>query len=451
MSSKRIVLYYPQFKYRVNDRGWHRFPYAVWALVPGLLKAGFEVEVYDGRVDSPEATRAAIANDPPLFVGISAITGLQLKDAMKMATYVRSVSPKIPIVWGGWHVTVTPEESAKEPLVDYLIAGRAEDAIVKLAQDLESGTTHDKITQVGVGCPFTELPFDRINLDKYGAIWGYLTSFGCIFSCTFCAIDRVYKRRVFYKPMDQVISELKYVVDNYHGPMTGRIIQIQIDDDLFFANKKRVEEFCVRWNNYHNIPMEVLSHVNIMDKYSDEQWDMLYQGGFRRVLIGAESGNQVILDRLNKKFQTPKKMLDFCTRAAKHNLGVDLSCMTGFWDSDDLNDFEDTVRFLNQAMSINPNVQWKLFWVHPYPGTALFKEFIDRGYYMPRTMKEWSDYNLRRAPMWVSQELEDKFNFFTLQFMPAVERQKVRWQWQDFIQSFEQAVSMNQIYVQRSN
>ena len=450
MPSKKIVLYYPYFNVltQEKDRLWHRFPYSLWALVPGLAETGFDVCVFDARVDNI-ADFHEVMKENPLFVGISSLTGGQLKDAMAISKWVKEHNPNTPVVWGGWHVT-TCEESIKEPFIDHIITGRAEESIVDFARTLYSELTPPEIIHSGITVPFKRLPLEDIDFNKYGSIWGYITSDGCIFKCSFCAVGNLYKRTVVYKPMDQVIDELRYVVGTYRGT-TGGIRQIQIDDTLFFVDKKRVEEFCRKWNFYNNVPLEALVNVNVINKYTDAQWNMLYEGGFRRLLVGAESANRIILDRVNKKFQTPEKILEFAATSAKHQIGIELSTMTGFWDSDELNDFEDTVRLLSQAWELNPNTHLQMFWIHPYPGTPMYTEFASRGYYLPRTMKEWSDYNLRRAPHWVGSELEEQMNFFINQFYPFIIQARIRWDWETFRKMFEDNRRRNNIIINRGD
>jgi anaerobic magnesium-protoporphyrin IX monomethyl ester cyclase len=431
-----IVLYFPVVSYMTGlDKGYHRFPYAVWSLVPELRKAGFDVKIIDGRVDSKEELWNVL-KEKPLFVGISSLTGAQLLDAMKTSKKIKELSPETPIVWGGWHVTLDPNSAADESFIDHIIVGRGEKAIVDVAKALER---HEKVEHV-VRAPleehFNPIPFWETDINKYGPMFGYLTSTGCAWGCTFCAIQQVYHHKMFFKPMDQVIFELKYIVDTHKN-----IKQINIDDDLFFIKKDRVIEFCKKWNNYNGIPMSVLAHVNVLNKYDHEMWSMIAETGFRHILIGAESGNQSILDRLCKH-QTPKQMLKFVEKTAELGLVPELSTMTGFWDSDTVGDFQDTIMFLQEAGKINPMLAYKIFWARPFPGTPLFQEYTRRGYWMPSTMKEWANYTLRYAPYWVDRELEDMVNFFVYAFQP-----QVGWNftWPQFEASFEHARSYNQI------
>jgi radical SAM superfamily enzyme YgiQ (UPF0313 family) len=219
--------------------------------------------------------------------------------------------------------------------------------------------------------------------------------------------------------------------------------QINIDDDNFFIKKSRVEEFCDRWNNYGHVPIAVLAHVRALlsPLYDAAMWTKMRNAGIQILLIGAESGNQTVLDRL-KKHQTPEQMLRFVQQTAEYNVQPDLSCLTGFPDSDALGDFKDTALFLQAAGKINPRMKFKIFFIRPYPGTELYEDFVNQGIKMPKNMKEWSHYTLREKPDWVNQDLYDKVQFFIYQWVPT---KQWDWAWDDFLTSFEHVRKTGQL------
>lgn len=439
----KVVLFYPWVGYAVNQRTEHRVPYSLLTLVGPLKRAGYEVILIDGRIDNKEILFKE-AKDA-LFVGITSMTGIQLVDASKTAKNLKKMYPGVPIVWGGWHVTLLPYESIRESFVDIVSVGQGERAIVEIADTIShKGTglievkgilTKFAAGQHGKGLvprplePIVpDIDFSSIDLTKYGPFLGYLSSHGCPFDCTFCAIAKVYKRKFFSRPVDEVVRDLKYIFDNYKC-----FRQISLDDDNFTIKRDRVEEFCDKWNNYANVPISILAHVRAILSYPDTLWEKMINAGIRIFLIGAESGNQIILDRL-KKHQTPEQMLRFVEKTRKFGVQADLSCMTGFPDSEELNDFRDTALFLQKANEINPFMKFKIFWIRPYPGTALYDDFVNQGIKMPSNMQEWSHYTLRSKPDWVSRRLYDMVNFWLYQWLPVM---GWNWTWEQFEENFE--------------
>ena len=225
------------------------------------------------------------------------------------------------------------------------------------------------------------------------------------------------------------------------------ICNINIDDDEFFFKKQRVMEFCEKWiaSGYNKIPISLLVHVRAALTYSDDMYKTMARAGVQSILIGAESGNQIILDRL-KKYQTKDQILQFVEKITKFGMVPDLSCMTGFPDSDELDDLKDTILMLQEAAKINPYTKFKLFFVKPYPGSELFEEFKNKGWKMPSNVKEWTDYTLRFAPPWTSRELSDMANFFMAKFLLE---HSWRFTWDQFIDAFWKCRERDEIPIQR--
>ena len=70
----------------------------------------------------------------PLLVGITCYTGPMIGRALDAAQTVRTVNTDIPIVWGGVHVGLLPEQSLRHPLVDIVVRGEGEQSLLDLAQ-----------------------------------------------------------------------------------------------------------------------------------------------------------------------------------------------------------------------------------------------------------------------------------------------------------------------------
>lgn len=442
-----VVLYYPEISYlKGGPHSLHRMPYALLHLASPLKAAGFSVTSVDGRVDPPQMLFDAITPETK-FVGISSLTGIQLIDGAEISKQIKAKYPNLPVIWGGWHASLLPDETLKESFVDAVCVGQGEEVVVELAKGIPVDTIPGMRTRTNtlVRRPIMKHPqkldWSLINLNKYGPFIGYLTSFGCPWRCAFCAIGQVYPRKWWFREMDDVIYDMKYLVDNYTN---SPVYQIDIDDDNFFINKDRVVEFCTKWNSYKNIPLATLAHVRLVLKYPDEMWKLLRKGGIRTILIGAESAHQTILDRLHKE-QTPEQMEEFVKKCTQFGIIPELSFLTGFPDSDELDDFRVTIEFLAKMGRINPYIAYKLFWIRPYPGTELFEEF-KKDWPMPKTMKQWSEYTLRNWPIWVSRELAEMVNYFVFAFQPAVQW---NYTWESFRKAFIAARSDNALPPQR--
>ncbi len=150
--------------------------YLAWA----LRRASYEVEILDTRIHSFDQ----MSRDDYLFVGISSMTGPMIRDGLRFARHVRERNPKIPIVWGGIHVTLLPEQSLENDLVDIVVRGEGELTVVELAGALAAGGALSKVRGISYKQDGVvrsnpdrefmdmdqidiELPYDLLEMEKY--------------------------------------------------------------------------------------------------------------------------------------------------------------------------------------------------------------------------------------------------------------------------------------------
>ena len=152
--------------------------------------------------------------------------------------YVRD-SSDVPVVVGGWHCTLFPEQMAGCEYVDYVVVGEGEDHIVNIAGMLKNGERSDSKIYHKKNLDLDDLPLTSYDLDKHieRFIGNYLTdklseyvsqpmrwlpyeiSRGCPSLCTFCINVVTDNRRYRKKSAGKVISEIEYIVKS----ITSRI------------------------------------------------------------------------------------------------------------------------------------------------------------------------------------------------------------------------------------
>ena len=88
----------------------------------------FRVKLIDQRVqkDWQYVLEKELLNENLLCVGISTMTGNQITWAIKAAEIIRDKAPKVPIVWGGVHPTLYPEQTSKQPLVYIMVINKTD-------------------------------------------------------------------------------------------------------------------------------------------------------------------------------------------------------------------------------------------------------------------------------------------------------------------------------------
>ena len=89
-------------------------PHALLTVAAPLLKAGYSVKLLDQRahIITEQILKNYLSSDT-ICVGISTMTGTQIRNALILAQMVRNLTDgKIPIVWGGCHPSVAAHVSS---------------------------------------------------------------------------------------------------------------------------------------------------------------------------------------------------------------------------------------------------------------------------------------------------------------------------------------------------
>jgi hypothetical protein len=176
--------------------------------------------------------------DDCLYFGVTAMTGYGLREAKRICAWVRKQSPETKIVWGGWHASLLPEDTLREPEIDFVVVGQVEDIAAELEVALEAGVT-DFSAIDGLGWKdgdrlvlnsgraiadiqaYSGLPYDLVDIAMFEQhaderMVGIITSVGCPLDCGFCADRAVYqgkwKRNGVEKTLE-LITKLQSVED----------------------------------------------------------------------------------------------------------------------------------------------------------------------------------------------------------------------------------------------
>ncbi len=191
------------------------------------------------------------------------------------------------------------------------------------------------------------------------------TGRGCRSKCTFCLWPQtVGGQRYRTRSVDHVIEEIALARRRF-----PQVKEYFFDDDTFTDDLPRAEEIArrlgrlgVTWscNAKANVPRATLK--------------VMKDNGLRLLLVGYESGNQMILNNIKKgiRLESARRF----TREAK-DLGIKIhgTFILGL-PGETRQTIDETVRF---ACEVDPDtVQVSL--AAPYPGTALYRQAVDRGW-----------------------------------------------------------------------
>ncbi len=380
-----------------------------------LTRIGYRVEILDERIsqDFEQDVAASIAREKPLFVGISSMTGIQIRGGLKAARAVRNSDPGLPIVWGGVHPTLCPDSTLKDSLCDIVVLGEGEITAIELADCLHG--TGDLNAVKGIGFKregqlvFTEkqpmiedldvIPrpdYDLIQMERYftrapstdEAQLQVVTSRGCPFDCEFCYNLKFNERRFRYHSAERTVADILYLQERFG------VNAIFIEDDYFFGHPGRVEKICdLLIEKGSNLLIQVPCRIDYLYRQNDEMLAKLYRAGFKELWIGVESGSESRLKEIMKRM-TLKQVLEVNEMLARSDVYVKYGFMAGF-PKEERKETLETVDFMFELLSSNPHAGVAPVAVYtPYPGTTLYdKTRLMHGVQFPDTLEGWSHFH----------------------------------------------------------
>lgn len=428
---KKILLVYPG----VLGTFKPEIPLPLLYLSSVLREKGFSCEIFDMRLR--EYRKCDLSHT--LCVGITSMTGSMIKYGLEFAQAVRLYDKKIPIVWGGVHPSLLPDQTVENPLVDIVVRGEGELTFLELVEalrkknpfDLVKGITFKRRERIinTPPRPFMdlstlplELPYDLLEMDKYVlSPFPIHTSRGCPHQCTFC-YNQGYNRGSFrFKSAEKVLNEVEATIKQF----SIKAISFLWEDN-FFVLKDRVEKICqgllkrgldVKW--------EAFCRFDYFSRYEEKFLKLIEKSGCRMISFGGESGAQEILDNVIHKGIKIEQIKKATQKMAKTRMTQIISFMCGV-PTETPQDLEKTMTLIDRLVKINPRVEINgLFFYTPYPGTKLFEKVVNEYHFSPpKSFEEWQDYKIYRdvkctwfpqgyAKMLQRLSIMTRFPFFT--------------------------------------
>src|SRR2546426_813329 len=206
----------------VRHRRLIRFPQLTMPLLAAYTPDHWEVSHTD------EIVQRVDFNQPVDLVGITANTPAA-PHAYGLAREFRRRG--VAVVIGGAHAPPLPPEGAQH--ADAVVVGEGELVWPQLLADFERGELK-RTYKSGALPDLKNMPAPRRDLIK-GRSYGKgvtLATRGCPFACEYCTIPQMYQRRMRYRPVGEVVAEIR--------GMPGRALIFW--DDNIGANRAYAKE-----------------------------------------------------------------------------------------------------------------------------------------------------------------------------------------------------------------
>ncbi|HLY28900.1 MAG TPA: radical SAM protein [Aggregatilineales bacterium] len=419
-SSRSTVLFYNP---RSTSPGKQRLPLSLLA-VAAVIEADYEVEFIDGNLiaDPASAVIERAEATGAQMLAVSVMPGPQLVQAVPVCKRIKAALPGLKILWGGYFPTQHADVCLRSGIVDYCIEGQGEAPFRKLVDTLHRGGSladvpslsyldaHGEIQTNARALPvpldnLPWLPYHRLDMDRYRghnylgqAVYNHNTSFGCPFACNFCAVVALSKRRWLPESATRMAAIVTHLHDRY------RADAIEFHDMDFFVNEDRVADFSDRIKDL-GMRWWGLGRVDTLMSYQDETWQKMKASGATMIFMGAESGSDEVLERMNKGGKSGiAQTLAVVERMKRLGIVPELSFVLGN-PPDPMADIEASLDFIRKLKRINPATELVLYIYTPVPqeNSELFDEAVRLGFKFPETLEEWAGddwatFALRRDP-----------------------------------------------------
>ncbi len=389
-------------------------PFSLLYLGTILEQQGTDVTIIDQRLSPQwqEEFAEGLNREKPASLGISSMTGFQIKGGIEAAGILRARFPDVPIIWGGVHPSLIPQQTLEDERVDVVVKGEGERTLPDLVTALEAkkdlrsvrgiafkANGETVVTEPQEPFPMDDLPelsFHLFDTHKYiiedketgRKSLPILTSKGCGHTCAYCYNIQFNKRRYRTMSPERVLSEIRRMLREFG------LNALFLIDDNFFQNRKRVQSICegilkegfdLHFNNAN-------CRVDYVARYNPDFLELIRKAGIRELRMGIESGSDSVQKDILKH-----TTFDQAVRANRklRDAGIRpfYNFMVGF-PTEGADEIRATLKLMSVLLDENPEsviLGCSIF--TPYPGTHLFHESVAKGWESPGSLKEWVDYD----------------------------------------------------------
>jgi anaerobic magnesium-protoporphyrin IX monomethyl ester cyclase len=415
--------------------------------VAASIEGKYEYVIVDGNLEADPWSRIKEYLDTGVFsyFACTVMPGPQLKQAIPFSKKIREIYPNVTIIWGGYFPSNQPNSVLQSGFVDYIANGMGDRSFPMLINALNStGKIEDipnlifkkngeiiRTSKDAIYDPDTlpKLPYEKLNsfypLSAYlGKSYlgektlAYHSSFGCPFTCSFCAVVPIYNARWKGKSAQLIYDDIKYFRDKFGADA------IEFHDNNFFVSEKRVVEFA-RLIKKEKMVWWGEARIDTMDKFSDESLQLISDAGCRMIFFGAETGNDKVLKKMDKGgTQTGEQIMKFAKRLQKFGIIPEYSFVLGTpadTEEEVNNQIDGDIAFIRKIKEINPSTEIIIYTYSPVPteGSEMFENVKASGFRFPQKLEdwisaEWENFDLRKNPLtpWLKPYMIDKIRDF---------------------------------------
>ncbi|MBF0147184.1 MAG: B12-binding domain-containing radical SAM protein [Magnetococcales bacterium] len=329
-----------------------------------------------------------IALDPNL-VGFSVITPTYRR-CLEIAQNLKQ-RLDVPVIFGGVHPSALPERTLKNACVDMVCQGEGQEALVELALAMSTKQLRTDIANLWfkqngniIANPMRSqirdintLPIiDKTVFENQAPLDDYylmLTSWGCPYSCNFCAVTflgnvsmSLSAHKLRPQSVESAIAELEYYKAKYNFKW------VQFLTNVFSADKKWTLDFLDAYEKRIGIPYKITTHVKKVD---DEIAAALVRTGCDMVQIGIESFSEEVRRTYLNRFESNNDIRHCIASLDKYGLRYSFDYIFGLPGQNE-QEIQEAMEFF---LSCQHLVRLTPFWLSYFPKTPMVTVGLNHG------------------------------------------------------------------------
>ncbi|MFT4540496.1 MAG: anaerobic magnesium-protoporphyrin IX monomethyl ester cyclase [Planctomycetota bacterium] len=439
---KKIVLFLP---HRADPSRGETFsadllPLELLQIATGPVADGYEVVMLDAMIEPNYIEKVLEACDGALLFASSAILGYQVYDGYVVAKAVRERFPDLPIIWGGWFPSVTPEMYLENGIADAVALGQGEITFREVVQAVDHGEDLANVPGLAVlrdGKPhytenrpvvgfdkFEPVPWHLLEYERYAELqvrpihdkvrhrfplpghwtadnpprgFSYFSSFGCPEPCTFCCSPALTGRRWKAIQGRQLAEDIAELQDRFKFDV------LRFQDANFGVAEKRTKQFSqglvdlkvpIHWNGTIEIETIMRYDVSTLDLLEESKCHLLW--------LGAEAGTKEMQEKIKKNIGIDN-IPTAIGELSKRGIVPGTFWIIGF-PGESQESMEATLKEAAKVKHLYPIAGSDVYPFRPIPGTEDYNTAIKLGYKPPTNFHEWGNcfeykYNSQNTPL----------------------------------------------------
>ncbi|MDR0531529.1 MAG: B12-binding domain-containing radical SAM protein [Oscillospiraceae bacterium] len=296
--------------------------------------------------------------------------------------------------------SIIPEEILRAGCVDYVGISEGEYTLLELLEVLRGERTPERVLGIAYldaegsfhrtqDRPFADLAdfppldFSLITVERYlqYSSWAnrtfmIYTAKGCPFRCDFCYNKEYHRCQWRGYPKETVFSQIHELVQRYN------VNGLLFCDEMFGTDKRRFREFCQSISETgYNIKWGAQT---VMGTLSNEDIELMYAAGCRRIDFGLETGSAEMRKKIHK-FYDASRISATIKKCRDLGLFVTNNFILGFPDETP-EQLRETVRLYFGTL---PSICACCLY-YSLPGTQLYSELEEQGRVQrPKTLDGW--------------------------------------------------------------